>query len=288
MDAEQKAETKMSTVDRQAGNQSWWTSQTMSYDWKDKVEHPRFTPEWYDAIDRRLIHGSRLFIDPARPFAELMRTDQLAGKRVLEIGCGMGFHSEILSRSGANLTSIDLSPTSVGATTKRFALKDLKGDVRQMDAEKMEFEDGTFDFVWSWGVIHHSSHTARILREIRRVLKPEGEAGIMVYALEGMPAYITMMTRYAFGFWGKKASLDNDLWKDSDGFSARYYSSDQWRDLVSLFFDVEEYRLCGQDADVVPLPRQVRGLGLKLLSNEKQRELAARRGSLLFTRLKAI
>lgn len=288
MDAEQKAVTEMSPVDRQAGNQSWWTSQTMSYDWKEKVEHQRFTLEWYDAIDQRLIHGSRLFIDPAHPFADLMRTDQLAGKRVLEIGCGMGFHSEILSRSGAELTSIDLSPTSVEATTKRFALKSLKGNICRMDAEKLEFEDASFDFVWSWGVIHHSSHTARILREIRRVLKPGGEAGVMVYALEGMPAYITMMTRYALGFWGKRASLDQYLWKDSDGFSARYYSSDQWRDLVSLFFDVEEERLCGQDADVVPLPRQIRGIGLKFLSAAKQRELAARRGSLLFTRLKAI
>ncbi|MBK7629848.1 MAG: class I SAM-dependent methyltransferase [Ignavibacteriales bacterium] len=51
----------------------------------------------------------------------------------------------------------------------------------KMDAEALQFEDNSFDFVWSWGVIHHSSNTRKILEEIQRVLKPGGEAIIMVY-----------------------------------------------------------------------------------------------------------
>ena len=288
MKQNEKATLSANEQARQSGNEAWWTDQTMSYDWRETVAHEKYSLPWFDEIDARFVFGARLFTDPARPFAEMMRADQLAGKRVLEIGCGMGFHSELLVRAGAILTSVDLSQTSVDATRRRFELKGLSGDIRQMDAEQLDFPDDSFDFVWSWGVIHHSSHTGRIVRQIHRVLKPGGDAGVMVYSLDGMPAYITMMTRYMLGFWTGKASLDELLWKSSDGFSARHYTKDQWVDLVSLFFEVEEFRLCGQDADVVPVPRQIRPALLRLLSAEKQKQLAARRGSMLFTQLKAI
>lgn len=287
MKFEQKAAVEHGAAERQKGNAQWWTDQTMSYDWKDPVQLQRFSPNWFDEIDRRFVFASRLFTDRRRPFEDLMRTDRLSGARVLEIGCGMGFHSELLARSGARLSSIDLSPTSVEATRARFQLKALEGDIRQGDAEQLPFDAASFDFVWSWGVIHHSASTSRALREIRRVLKPQGRAGIMVYSLDGLPAYLTMVGRYAAGFW-RGRTLDELLWKASDGFSARYYTRDQWCDLCALFFEVEEFRLCGQDADVMPVPRQIRQPLLRLIPPERQRRLAARRGSMLFTRLKAI
>jgi 2-polyprenyl-3-methyl-5-hydroxy-6-metoxy-1,4-benzoquinol methylase len=58
---------------------------------------------------------------------------------VLEIGCGMGLHSELMARAGARLHSIDLSPTSVEATQRRFALKHLDGNIQQADAERLPF-----------------------------------------------------------------------------------------------------------------------------------------------------
>lgn len=96
------------------------------------------------------------------------------------------------------------------------------------------------------------------------------------------------MTRYALGFWFGSKSLDEYLWQSADGFCARHYTKDQWTDLCSLFFDVEHVQLCGQDADVVPVPRRFRKPLLKLLTLPKQREIAARRGGMLFTRLRAI
>ena len=287
MEFDDKASLATDLSERQKGNRSWWTEQTMSYDWKDRVARERFSPEWFGEIDNRLIHGSRLFIDTDRPFAELMQADSLKGARVLEIGCGMGFHAELLARAGAQLTTIDVSPTSVEATRRRFQLKSLEGDIRQMDAETLQFEDGSFDAVWSWGVIHHSSRTATILREIRRVLKPGGTAGIMVYSLDSMTAYVNLVRGYLLGFW-RGRQMDEVLWAHSDGYSARHYTKDQWSDLARLFFEVEELRLCGQDVDVVPLPRQIRPMVLKRISPKRQRELAARRGWLLFSRLRAI
>jgi SAM-dependent methyltransferase len=268
--------------ERQVGNRRWWTRNTMSYDWKEKSGLERFTLPWFDDIDRRFLFGSRLFNSTPNPFVELMDLVHVRGKRVLEIGCGMGFHSELLLRAGARLTSVDLSPTSVEATSRRFALKDLEGDVREMDAEHLEFPDGEFDLVWSWGVIHHSASTGRALKEIHRVLKPRGEVRLMVYNLEGIQAYITMVRRYLFGFWRGK-SIDEQLWRDSDGFTARYYTRDSWRDLLSIFFENIRIAFYGQDSDAIPLPRQLRRPLLRIVPVKRQERLARARGSLLFS-----
>lgn len=265
----------------QRGNKSWWTAHTMSYDWQCKSALAPFSLPWFDDIDRRFLHAARLFSDAANPFEELMEISDIAGKRVLEIGCGMGFHSEILARAGAKLTSIDLSATSVKATKTRFELKGLDAEIREMDAESLALPSGEFDLVWSWGVIHHSARTGRIVREIDRVLRPGGRARIMVYNLEGMPAYITLVMRYLLGFW-RGLSLDESLWRSTDGFSARFYTRDEFADLLATFFENVEICVFGQDADVVPLPYFVRKHVLRLITRSRQRRLAGRRGAFLF------
>lgn len=265
----------------QHGNKNWWTAHTMSYDWADKSALSPLTLPWFDDIDRRFLHAARLFSEAQNPFEELMGVKRLKGKRVLEIGCGMGFHSEMLAGAGARLTSIDLSATSVEATKTRLDLKQLGADVREMDAEALDLPSAEFDLVWSWGVIHHSSHTGRIVREIDRVLRPGGEARIMVYNLEGMPAYVTLVMHYLLGFW-RGRSLDEALWRSTDGFSARFYTRDEFADLLATFFEHVETSVFGQDADVVPLPRALRGLVLSLLSLPRQRRLAGQRGAFLF------
>lgn len=265
----------------QQGNQRWWTDHTMSYDWKSQSPLPKFSLEWFNEVDRRFLHAARLFDDAADPFAALMDAPGLRGKRVLEIGCGMGFHTELLVRAGAIVTAIDLSPTSVGATQTRLQQKKLDADVRQMDAEALAFPDASFDMVWSWGVIHHSSRTGRIVREIERVVKPGGDARIMVYNLEGAPAYVTLVRRYLFGFW-RGQSLDELLWKSTDGFSARFYTRDAFADLLATFFDGVDVSVLGQEPDVVPLPARLRRRILKLIPIERQRAMARRRGAYLF------
>ena len=278
------SEKRVSKLDRssvQKGNKGWWTTHVMSYSWNENSDLAPMTLPWFDDVDRRFLHAARLFSEATNPFEQLMNIEQLAGKRVLEIGCGMGFHSEMLARAGAVLSSVDLSPTSVKATRTRLDLKNLSGEVREMDAESLTFPSNTFDMVWSWGVIHHSSRTGRILREIERVLRPGGVARIMVYNLEGMSAYVTLVTRYLPGFW-RSQSLDEMLWRSTDGFSARFYTKDQFTDQLATFFNDVETSIFGQDADVVPLPRFLRCHVLKLIPISRQREQACRRGAFLF------
>ena len=265
----------------QSANQSWWTDYTMSYDWNQKIKHEKFSLAWFDDSDQRFIHGARLFAHDKRPFDRIIPFDQLRGKRVLEIGCGMGLHSELMNRAGGDVTSIDLSETSIAATSRRFDLKGLTGDIRQMDAEKLDFADGSFDFVWSWGVIHHSSHTGRVVKEIHRVLRPGGECRVMVYNLGGMPAYLTILSSYLFKFW-RGRTVDECLWAVTDGFSARYYSRDMLSDIFHIFFEPVSVVTYGQDADAMPLPARLRRMVLRFVPETLQREWVRQRGAFLF------
>ncbi len=265
----------------QSQNRGWWTRNTMSYDWNDKVGGERFTAAWYDEIDRRFIHGARLFAHDKTPFDRIMPFEQMAGRDVLEIGCGMGLHSELMARAGARLRCVDISDTSIEATTRRFALRGLSASVQQMDARQLQFPDGSFDHVWSWGVIHHSAQTAVIIREIARVLRPGGEARIMVYHLDGMSAYVSIVRDYLFGFW-RGRTIDDGLWKRADGYMARHYSKDMLSDIMRLFFTDVKAEAFGQDADGVPLPRRLRSLVMRLMSEKGLARRANARGSLLF------
>lgn len=283
VDYHTKGHSALDRLDRQTGNASWWTGQTMSYDWREPIASERFSAAWFDESDARFLHAARLFTGASNPFHELMDTGSLAGKRVLEIGCGMGFHTEMLARAGADVVTVDISPTSVEATTRRLKLRGLSAQVEQLDAERIDelIDAGSVDLVWSWGVIHHSAHTARILRKISTALKPGGRAKIMVYHLGGMSAYYTLMRRYVIGFW-RNAQIDDMLNKDADGFTARFYTRESLSDLALAFFRKSEVRVFGQDADVLMLPRQIRRPFLSLWSRERQIVAAGRRGSMLF------
>lgn len=280
-DPDRKRRDGQSLNEVQAANRQWWTDNTMSYDWKSKIDAERFSLPWFDELDRRFIFGHRLFAHDARLFGRIIPFDRIRGRRVLEIGCGMGLHTEHLARAGAQVTSIDISETSVEATRQRFQLKGLSADIRRMDAQTLEFPDMSFDFVWSWGVIHHSAMTGRIVREIHRVLKDGGETRVMVYNLEGMPAYITIARSYLLNFW-RGRRLDECLWRSTDGFTARYYSKDQLRDLFMIFFNSVDVQSFGQDADAVPLPRSLRPFVLRLIGRDRAERLGNARGGFLF------
>ncbi|MGH3165763.1 MAG: class I SAM-dependent methyltransferase, partial [Trebonia sp.] len=105
------------------------------------------------------------------------------GKRVLEIGLGQGADSESLIRRGALWSGIDLTAESVARVKTRLALRDLPlEELRQGSVLDLPFADGTFDMVFSHGVLHHVPEISQAEKEIRRVLKPGGELVVMMYA----------------------------------------------------------------------------------------------------------
>ena len=266
----------------QENNRTWWSQNNMSYDWKNKIKNEKYSRQWFDEIDRRFVFGARLFGHNKTSFDNIIPFESLKGKKVLEIGCGMGLHTELLIKGGAEVYSIDISDESILATKKRLKLKGVNAiSVKKMDACNIKYSDNFFDFVWSWGVIHHSARTVKIIKEINRVLKTDGEARVMVYNLNGIQAYRIIILRYLFGFW-KDKSIEDCLWSDTDGYMARYYSKDQFEDIFRAFFSNVESVTLGQDSDGLPLPRQLRMPLLRLFGEKFIKKRANKRGFFLF------
>lgn len=102
-------------------------------------------------------------------------------KRVLEVGCGIGEDAIQFARHGAIYTGVDLTERAVEITKERFAIFGEAGEIIKLNAEELPFPDNYFDYVYSFGVIHHSPHPENIVSEIYRVLKPGGSIIIMLY-----------------------------------------------------------------------------------------------------------
>ena len=107
----------------------------------------------------------------------------VTGKKVLEIGLGEGADSERLIREGAHWSGVDLTAESISRVRTRLTLRKLPYDeLRQGTALDLPFADGTFDMVFSHGVLHHVPEIKKAQNEIHRVLRPGGELVIMMYA----------------------------------------------------------------------------------------------------------
>lgn len=107
----------------------------------------------------------------------------VTGKRVLEIGLGEGAESERLIRQGALWSGVDLTAESIARVQTRLTLRELPyHDLKQGSVLDLPFDDDTFDVVFSHGVLHHVPDIKRAQEEIHRVLRPDGELVIMVYA----------------------------------------------------------------------------------------------------------
>jgi len=107
--------------------------------------------------------------------------DRHAGERVLEVGFGLGTDLFQFASSGAIVSGIDLSPVHVRIARRRFELYGLNAHLLMGDAESLPFSDGSFDVVYTFGVLHHTSDARRAVREVHRVLRPKGHLILGVY-----------------------------------------------------------------------------------------------------------
>ena len=126
-----------------------------------KIEQHRYAKEWH--------------IPQAADFTSAR------GLSVLEIGCGIGTDGIQFAKAGASYTGIDLTAAAVDLARENFSLSGLRGDFYPGDAEHLEFADESFDIVYSHGVLHHTPDIQQAVKEIYRVLKPDGQAIVMLY-----------------------------------------------------------------------------------------------------------
>lgn len=104
---------------------------------------------------------------------------ELAGKLVLEAGCGAGRYMDVAARAGAEVVGVDLS------LAVEVARENLRAFPRchfaQADLLQLPFAPRTFNFIYSIGVLHHTPDTHAAFKQLLPLLAPGGMVAIWVY-----------------------------------------------------------------------------------------------------------
>jgi len=130
-------------------------------------------------IDRLHVVWGPGFLSPGGPeeVGEIVRGLDLAGKRVLDIGCGTGGPAIVLARDhGAQMVCIDVEPQLIARAERNAAEAGVAGsiDFRLVDPGPLPFDAASFDVVFSKDSMIHIPDKKALYREILRVLKPGG------------------------------------------------------------------------------------------------------------------
>jgi len=190
----------------------------------------KYTREYFDEIEEY-----RYCVEPfIHQFAQFTR---FRGKKVLEIGVGAGTDHVQFARAGALLSGIDLTEEGVAMVKKRLALEGLHSDLRRSDAENLPFEDNTFDYVYSWGVLHHTPDTEKSINEVYRVCKPGGRVCIMLYHRFSLLAFLFWL-RYGLLKLKPFRSLKDVIYHHMESIGTKAYSQKEVRELFHQFMNV--------------------------------------------------
>jgi SAM-dependent methyltransferase len=153
------------------------------------------------------------FLSPGGPQAVREITDgiDLAGKRVLDIGCGVGGLDQVLVELGAaHVTAVDVAAPLIGLARRRVADSRITFEVTEPE-QPLPFADASFDVVFTKDAWLHVIDKRALLHDVRRVLKPGGQlaggdwmkgpepfSADMLYfiELEGIPYHPTTLADY--------------------------------------------------------------------------------------------
>ena len=145
----------------------------------------------YDADYFRRFDEYRFSTIPS--ILEILHSVDFKGKRVLEIGLGLGADAQKIIEMGGIYNGVDLTENSVEILKKRFEIFSLPYEsLRVMNAEQMSFEAESFDIVYSNGVLLTSPKIELIVAEIHRVLRKKGQAVIMLYYKNSLNYYVSI------------------------------------------------------------------------------------------------
>jgi SAM-dependent methyltransferase len=146
----------------------------------DRFEFGRNWAAFLSVLDEARI------VTAERALQQMLRTERLDGQRFLDVGSGSGLSSLAARRLGARVHSFDYDPQSVACTTelrRRYFPSDPEWTVERgsaLDAAYMRAV-GTFDIVYSWGVLHHTGDMWRALDYAAGPVAPGGRLFIAIY-----------------------------------------------------------------------------------------------------------
>ena len=153
--------------------------------------HFEFGENWVDYLANV---DDQAIAQAERGLQKLVPADRIAGSRFLDIGCGSGLHSLAAARLGAKeVVSVDIDPNSVRATQALLNkhAPSAPAEVKVLSVfEADPAELGTFDIVYSWGVLHHTGAMWEAIERATRFVKPGGSFVLALY-----------QRRASCGFW---------------------------------------------------------------------------------------
>jgi len=140
---------------------------------------PVGTKEYFIEVEKR-----KYFVEPHIPgFAQF---ELWKGKKVLEVGCGIGTDTIRFARAGAQVTAVDLSDESLEFCKQRVSIFGYDDRVRVLQANCEELskvvKPEAYDLIYSFGVIHHTPDPARAIEELAKFAGPDTKLKLMLYA----------------------------------------------------------------------------------------------------------
>jgi len=209
------------TSHSQERNQLWWERKPMTYaNWEANDRTPKTLENFLD-VEKYMFANSPFF-------REEYDFSSKGGKTVLDIGCGTGGFSCCFAKMGAIVSSLDLTDAGVKLTALNAQLRKLNLSVVQADTENLPLQDSSFDYIFSWGVLHHTSNMAKAFFEVGRVLKSGGTGIIMVYHKNSIVYYLHGLFWLIFKgklFSGETLSSVQRFY--TDGFYHRYLREEE-------------------------------------------------------------
>lgn len=134
--------------------------------------------------------------------SEVFEYDQHEGELILDVGCGTGIDLLRYTQGGARVVGIDLTENPLKiAKEKIHEIGDFHSLVR-CDLENMPLKDGTFDVVYSNGVLHHTPDHKKGIQEIFRVLEPGGKTVVLLYHKYSLATIITKINKVFYKLLG--------------------------------------------------------------------------------------
>ena len=194
--------------------------------WNDRpcnVRHSKKetgTKSYFDEVEKK-----KFFVEPhIKSFSHF---NEWNGKKVLEIGCGMATAGINFARYGADYTGVELSTESLELAKKRFEVYNQRGNFYEGNCEKLSdfLPLDKYHLVYSWGVIHHTPHPEKVIKQIRNYLTKDGVLKLMIYASDSWKNYMI--------------SVGLDQPEAQYGCPVAYtYTEDEVYELLGEYFDV--------------------------------------------------
>jgi ubiquinone/menaquinone biosynthesis C-methylase UbiE len=181
------------------------------------AKHPVGTKEFFTELDEYRF-------DKLCYLPQVVDFGAYRGKRILEIGCGVGIDLVRFAKAGAQVTGVDLSQTAIDLAGKNLSLHSLNGTLEVMDGENLEYPDASFNVVYAHGVLQYTGDPEKMVQEAFRVLKKGGEGIFMVY---NRISWLNLMSQVT------KVELEHE-----DAPVLRKYSISEFKQLLQSFQSV--------------------------------------------------